>query len=173
MKIRYGFVSNSSSASYIVKVDGISAYEFCERLAEEYCYTYFHRTDLVEKIEEEICASEKLLLDKTGLSFESWRQEFYGREIAHKKEILELLKGDKDEKESYFDSELEAKTLALILKEYYHIHLEEKNGKLELRGDTIMHNDFSDVPPMLKDILMYLVFDKDLAKKTECIVEHD
>ena len=55
MKLRYGFVSNSSSASYIVTIKNISFDEFSNDMFSEFVYDYF-----ADHIKEDLQISEKL-----------------------------------------------------------------------------------------------------------------
>ncbi len=94
MKVRLGFVSNSSSSSYIVLIKGIYLESFLEDLAEER----------------------------------------HGSPLNTDKVLGEL----KD----------------------HRISIQQEDDDVLLVGFTVMHNDYQDTPPLLTEIILYYLFEK-------------
>ena len=137
MKIRKGFVSNSSSASYIVKIKGIDFSEFCQALRNEYgCWGIF---------------STKGLQNKINSLYESTRNssiEIFRDEVEEFKNRVDKLGDDNFE---------DVVKLAL---DFYNINSSEVKGGIELTDFTTMHNDFdSGMSNIMKEIVLYFMFD--------------
>ena len=142
MKIRKGFVSNSSSSSYIVTIENISFEEFCNKLAPEYSWSsLFSLNSARNKLEE--------------LAIKPYSEEF-------KNEILGLLKELEEINEDDF-----VEIVKFMLK-YGHINYRELKNGLELSSFTCMHNDFdSGMSERMKEILLFFMFDTKYTIKCE------
>ena len=163
MKIREGFVSNSSSSSYIVKIHD-SLEDFASRLIPDYSYSSINLESISKKIDKRI---DEL---KVNREREKEKEEeecrvnifkLYDEHISEleglKKECCKIL--DDDE---YRDVD----RVKFALK-YNNIKIEEKDKCIELNYFTPMHNSFRDgMNGLLKEIVLFFMFDTDI--KIEC-----
>lgn len=145
MKTRNGFVSNSSSASYIVRIHDMKVHDFCKAIAEEFQYNYFDITELIERFKER--GQYKYLVERL-------------EELKHP----EFLHG-------YYYDKPDAELITDLLNQYYRIQTKYYNGDIILTGSSSMHNSISDMPEILKDFCTYFMFES--KKILECKVEHD
>jgi len=155
MKIRNGFVSNSSSSSYIVNIKNISMSKFCDILAPEY-----HWGDLFSlgHAKESLTKWSKTH-EKDAANADRWSID---AKKAYDDMLDDLSKVDKDNFEE---------VVGFMLK-FRQIECKEVDGGIELFYFTSMHNDFVEgVSDALKEILLYFMFDTDY--KVECKRESD
>lgn len=205
MKIRTGFVSNSSSASYIIKVK-MDKDDFKELIFNEF-YNYFYLEGFIEKLDRDIAwlegKIEKAEKEDYKISFEndilnieyikeSVQRIIYAKELQSKlfrkkigrdfvsedftKEIEEL------KVKTGIDSDtLDWEDLQKLIKEegivekilnYGHIYLRDTNKSyFKVVGDTSMHNSYEDMPNILKEICILMMFEH--PDKIECELERD
>jgi len=155
MKIREGFVSNSSSASYIVKIHGVTLAELWNKLAPEYSYGLFCKDSFVHKLIKTIA---KFKERKNG---DSDFAKYYEGEIDKLEEYLETLKAE----------DLPFEKFLQIFNEYNHISINECFKGVELKCDTSMHNSFDEgMSDIVQEIMFYMM---SLDYKVTLEVDHD
>ena len=161
-KIRTGFVSNSSSASYVVKFN-IDIINFIELIYSEYDFTYFSIENLIERYEEKIGKYKELMRkekEKPRKYYTLYTEE-YLKELESKLNFLKSI-GTLQDYESiegkFFSNKF--KIIPWILKNVYSVELTEEFNSVVLKDWTSMHNSYSDVSNILKDIIMYFDFEK-------------
>ena len=148
MKIRNGFVSNSSSSSYIVKIKNLDFEELANCMASEYSYDDFFS---LEQVKEKLDETIKSLSDGE-------HSEWY-------KHHLEQLNELKVELDAINPEDSFEKILRVMLK-YYQIGVKETNNAVELSCFTSMHNSFNEgMSDVLKEIMLYFLFDRDYEVK--------
>jgi len=147
MKIRTGFVSNSSSASYIVKIKDIDFEDFISSLKsnpESFYYKYFSLPVLEDKLKR--------------LEEMSKKYAFYNIEDLRKS----------------FDK-IDADDYSSIIKfalAFYKIGCRIKSDGIELVDVTSMHNDYdSGMSGLMKEITLHFLFETDY--KLVCKIETD
>lgn len=153
MKLRTGFVSNSSSASYIVNID-ISYEDFITKMFEEFLFGYVNH--IIGYLDNEI--------EQTGLKLEEYKESkhhevlkfMYNREMEEMDKLVnyknKCLKIDKDNP-TVEDKEL---MLKIFFDRIEFFENEIVTGKIvTVRSSTAMHNNVGDVPKGLKDIIVY------------------
>jgi len=138
MKLRNGFVSNSSSASYVVVI-GKSKEDFLNDMIDGLEYGPFYISNVIHTVESQL---ENLLKVKDD--------KFFQHSIKNTKSLLTKLKKLKNA--------CNPETVETLLKKYYRVDVNDLKTKIRLTGFTSMHNSFSDVPDVLKDIITYYTF---------------
>ena len=181
MKIRSGFVSNSSSASYYVTIN-INLHTFIECMLDELQTSYFSVGNLLEELtkrlelELEEYASYEQPENKVLPLFKEQKLRNIDR-LKSKIENLEKIKcldqwnwpsTENDEKEGKFVVD-KVKAVTYILNDIYSIFLIEVNDTvdncIEISANTSMHNSYNDVPDIMKTIITYFCFNRpDLRK---------
>lgn len=165
MKIRSGFVSNSSSSSYIVSIS-ISPAKFYALLYDE--YNGWCIDELTEKIAEHIASDknnvalmkkqeQKYITENCDTFREKWRidkLEYLETESARLETIYNIIIADKD-----------AMSVVSAILDYNHIKIEQEKNKIILVGNTSMHNSFQDMPKILTEIMSFFLFDTKYAVK--------
>ena len=165
MKIRLGFVSNSSSASYYVKIQGITLEDFLNTLLGEYSWSYFSREDLNEQLDKRISIEENYFAENTESKKKSSLPEFF---TAQRRSYLEELKTKKQ-----VLNNLNENTIDLVkfgLEDYHITYFEEKDGVV-LTDWTSMHNNYTNMNDLLKEITLYFLFET--THKIIAKMEHD
>ena len=163
MKTRNGFVSNSSSASYIVRIHDTNIQDFCDAIAQEFQYDYFDPQALIERFEDR----RKSVLENDFLG-KSRRIE--AEQLTTLIARLNSLKED-TVYGGFQYNQPDAELITDLLNQYYRIQTKYYNGDIILTGGSTMHNSICDVPDLLKSICMYYLFE--VKKELECKVEHD
>ena len=142
MKIRNGFVSNSSSSSFILLINNKTEEVLIEELHKE--LFYFLTVDrLVEKFQDEIKELEERLKNTSD--------EFF--KTAHKSRI-ELLKSYIEKVLSLRDEGF-SELLKWYLANIKGITIKELRNVVFISGSCGMYNDAGDTPDLLKNILCY------------------
>ena len=164
MKIRTGFVSNSSSSSYIVKIH-VPYNEFVDFLGARHKWDYFCLENIKNKIDfqiKELEESHKKSLEEYKDRSE-WLFKCYDDRLKYlndfKKETSELT-------EDNFDKIVE---LVLKYNDITEDTIETDSGEniVILSYFTSMHNDFNDgMNDLLKEIVLGFLFDTNY--KVEC-----
>jgi len=157
MKTRNGFVSNSSSSSYIVKIKDISFNDFCERLQVDYSWNEFNLKMTCGMIKRRIKDINKLRKQKKYKHlFDSYDKHKETLEALEKEGLKILMVDDIDF----------VKAVAFIL-EYNDIKCVEVDGDVQLDYFTSMHNCFDEgIGGLFKEILLFFMFDTHY--KVEC-----
>jgi hypothetical protein len=143
MKIRTGFVSNSSSSSYIIKV-----YANFDDILRNLSFWFIDKNAIIIETKKEIKRLKNLLKTKHNKFYDIFKRE-------NKKELKEL-----NERLKFLESNTDNID---FLKNYFSwngIWFEDKNKYVKICYDTTMHNDFvSGMSDLYKEIVLSLTFD--------------
>jgi len=162
MKKRKGFVSNSSSASYIVEIRDIKESTFFGLLQTAgYAWDELSLNGIKHFISERIKEYKQHIEENKGSNKDMLG--FYERHLksleTSQKEVMAVDEDDIEESIKY------------ILK-FNGIMYKWTDGDIELGDFTSMHNSYRDgVSPLLQEILLYFMFETDY--KIKCRAEHD
>lgn len=161
MKIRNGFVSNSSSSSYIIKIYDTGFDEFASRL-NELRYEFFNKGIIMKEIEERLAVNTKSINEMDGEGV-SWRKDFANEAIIEFTGLKQELEG--------IEADDQINMLKFALK-YHGIKVSEGQHRIELCEFTSMHNSFCEgMSDILKEIVLSFIFDS--TKRVECDRESD
>jgi len=156
MKIRYGFVSNSSSASYIVVINDLKMKDFLHIASEAFSM--------------ELHGIERYLLEKIRDTEESLQKQDEKNDYFYNSIKSSLLKLKK-----YLELVKKTKSVQSKIKIYLDMnrfHYTKKNKDLILTSSTTIHNDYnSGINDKFKELLLYLMFETDY--KITCTIEND
>lgn len=150
MKTRFGFVSNSSSASYIVNVF-LTKSEFVSHMRGllPYIKTFIAELqkgiELFSKSEEENLTFSDMTLRLKDLLVEAEKLDTGNIDYV-----------------TYTELYLKAKRISY--------DFVESRPYVKLESWVTMHNDYNDIPEYLREIILSLLFAK---VKMDCTVEHD
>jgi len=160
MKIRTGFVSNSSSSSYIVTIKNTSMDEFRRFMMEGvYSIDDLDMPYLREKIEEELRGIRECERAHSCLYLSNFRKD---RLIKILDKINQLCVSEDKSEYSPVD----------IALEYSEINIKEEDGNIVLEDYTSMHNNFVEgMNKLMQEIVLSYSFDTD--KVIECKRESD
>ena len=158
MKKRNGFVSNSSSASYTVKIWDVNFEDFAHGLLGDYGFCGF--------------LSYETALGQINQLLEKYEEE---DELVHmedcKKRWMENLNADKDAIQKAVDDDDMVERVRALLR-YHKLNFTEGERCLTFGSFTPMHNDYVEgVNEALQEILMYAMFERHY--KVECDVDFD
>lgn len=150
MKIRLGFVSNSSSSSFILRVD-MSKDNFIEEFRKEFYNSnknlfMTELTNEIKELEETISKYQKELesvseKDEKQSSFTKFCIDRDTNKLSMLKNTLENLSGMTEN-----DATIEQIN-------HKGARIEDKGHCIKLHGFTSMYNSFEDVPEIMRDIL--------------------
>jgi len=159
MKIRTGFVSNSSSSSYIVEIKGISEQDFLNKLFAEYSWKHFDKGEI-----------EKDLLERIKNSKATKRDSEKDKISVGKKAFSDLydnwLKDSENDLIRFKEVETNEELVKFVI-EHNGITIKIGEDKIELNAWTSMHNDFHDgMPQLLGEIVLFFIFDT--THKVKC-----
>lgn len=164
MKIREGFVSNSSSASYIVKIH-TSWEDFSTIIKDEiywsFCDVNSLKTEIQNSItrEKEFLNKGKVTSNKEATLFEPLL-EYWEEALAKHEETLKEL-----------DKEMTPEDMIKWVLKYYGMGFIEKPDMIELSGFTSMHNSYVEgMQDLLKEIVLCFLA---RGKKVELTAERD
>jgi hypothetical protein len=169
MKIRMSFVSNSSSASYVAKIYGLSLTKFINDITEEFYASYFDRENLIDAIKKDISFGKKYIknggvLWKKNLDLNQKLYDMLIKDLTNKKKQIK-------QKKQYVPMGIQNRNvIKKLLKAYYGITFNCKDDIITLNAYTSMHNDIGDVPEIMRNIVSFYVFSK---YKVECEIESD
>jgi len=155
MKIRNGFVSNSSSSSYIVKIRDTYWDEFCDIVvAGDYSYT---KDNLLKEIETDITRFEGYIKEE-GIREGSVFVEMNKEHLVQLNNWKEILTPEKISNE----------VLVEVALAHSGIKRDETHKDIvKLSCLTSMHNSFDEgMTKLLKEIVLLFLFDT--KKKIEC-----
>lgn len=152
MKIRKGFISNSSSSSYIVSIR-VSPEDFYQALWEEYAWNWFSKKKNQEELEKRIKRMQKDF-EEVDFSTESGRNWLLESSTLWFERLIQ----DKEKLDSL--NEKDAKELIKFVLEDNHIVISEDEDEIDLEYTTSMHNDFNEgITKLLKEIILYFLLD--------------
>jgi hypothetical protein len=160
MKKRTGFVSNSSSASYIIKLRG-SLNEVLSDIANNCDWPYTTLEKIKKELNERIVSLEKRL-EELETKKEKYLMFNTVPELKNRiyKERYDLNRIEKIEKEREGDWQSGQEEVTQIALRLNYIKIEEKNEYVELEAATVMHNSYVEgMPDFLKDIVLYYSFE--------------
>lgn len=157
MKIRNGFVSNSSSASYCLRIP-LPLDEILDELYTEYNWNIFNKEKRKNETIKNLTDGKKYVeefRDKKNAFFFSGVKD----RIEEDKKFLEEI------------DNLSSKDFAKKVLERKGIIIEQDKDITELRCWTAMHNSYLEgVSDIFKEIMMYFLFERKL--QIQCSVEH-
>jgi len=176
MKIRNGFVSNSSSASFIVTVK-MDKHQLFHVLSKELGWSYLSKAAFrgivsvaLEKHKEYLRKEKKELKNKKLkeiLPFDN----FWEDTVKSETELLDKI--DKYKINDYkYDGEEDYINFVQDVLSYHHIFLKplfKTEDVWEFSSWTSMFNSYDDIPTLLKEIILMFAFENHEVK---CIV-HD
>jgi len=167
MKIRSGFVSNSSSSSYLVRFH-VPFDEFARMLRSEYGGNWCTWPIISGKVNARIGQVKKGLADeKDRLSGQPITNDM----LSYYDEQLKKLNSFREELDRLACGDDAAVLVKFILK-YNQIICDIENDIVKLGNFTSMHNDFvSGMSELLQEIIWFFMFDTDV--KVECTREAD
>lgn len=149
MKIRTGFVSNSSSASFVLRVD-LSLKDFVDEYSEAFCFS--KKNNYRSKLKK-----DKAELEKSLKQYESdkdlERKTFLKFFIDNSKERLIVL--DKKLQDIEFLSENDS---VIDFIDYRGASVEDKESCIKFTGGIGMYNGFEDVPEVIRNILAFCAY---------------
>lgn len=175
MKLRLGFISNSSSASYVVTIK-MPMEEFINVIFEEFGYVYFSVRDLIKQHEIKIAEYEEGLNSPDNNKYGFYRQDYLDglkKELNELKNIegLDHLFTECNEEGKFIFNKISA--VQFILEVVYRINLKRVfSDTVELKEWTSMHNSTADVSDLMKSIIVHFDFEHPNIEKT-CKVEED
>jgi len=168
MKIRSGFVSNSSSASYVIKIN-MELEDFINEIYNEFDYTFFDIKKIYDQEEslykeyDKSLSEEKNQRNKSIFLYNKDRL----KELKTKLETIQKFKSlhDYDNEEGKFVGN-RVNIITWILENIYFIKISTQFNNVNLNCSTSMHNSYSDVPNIIKDIITYFNFARPEIKIT-------
>ena len=160
MKIRNGFVSNSSSSSYIVKIRDTYWDEFCDIVesnkGSDSSEELISEIDKCLKEEQKSAQEDSVSTISSGI-LEFWKQARTER-IKELNRIKGMLSAEKVSNSTLIKAALDLHGIKYI---------ETNKDVVELVCSTSMHNSFNEgMPELLKEIVLLFMFDT--KKKVEC-----
>jgi len=174
MKTRQGFVSNSSSSSYIIRLDKVSFNDLIDLLQKDYAWDWLNKKQIVGKISDQIVQEKK------------WLDEYNEAEVGPDLDLIRttMMKTCNDriirlkDVEEKLNSADNIYTASLIIFGHLGIGVHDiaptdfYSGGLELTYFTSMHNDYiTGVEEFLQEIILYLLFETKIVPV--CIRESD
>jgi hypothetical protein len=159
----------SVSSHYYLNINNISFEEFVDLVYPNYWKSYFNKAELIGKVREHIVSLEKdrLKINVVGDDGKSKR-----------KNVFELFRKSCIKKEKEFIASLENcktnKELVELAMSHHGVNKFEKDDYLELSCFAPMHNSFDDISPLMRELVMFFLFDTNYNVKcsrgnTECV----
>ena len=159
MKIRNGFVSNSSSASYIIDVHNITEEDFYRKCFEYGRWSIFDIRKIegllkFEEIEDDDNDFLKELRIKRNEEIQKLKEEFENKKF-------------KEKYDNYFQELEDLKDYIHFVDKIYepynnpNIAYAINNNYGTIRGTSVIHNDFGDIPEFVKTISLGFLFEKE------------
>lgn len=161
MKIRAGFVSNSSSASYTIVINETME-EFMKVMTTDCSYPYMKVNYILKRIRNNI----KYLNERLEIANQHTGQVFYESitylenrktELQNKLKIVENIR-TKIYENGHRVSISDSKQLFDIIAELSYVELEHKESMVTLTSKTAMHNNFHDIPDLMREIILFYTF---------------
>lgn len=163
MKIRSGFVSNSSSGNYMATIRDISLNLFIDYMLKEYAFSFFNKEDVLNELKSRLMADEHQLYELQGgkddILFEVCK-------LGLEKSILD---GKNAIEKINIIGEREMVECVLALKGIG-VSEDKQDDSVTLTHNTSMHNNFTEgMNDLMKEIVLYFMFDtkhKVICKRT-------
>ena len=153
MKIRNCFVSNSSSASYIVKI-----YHVNTNAVIDVIYGHLEIDTYIEKVDESLVEWTKYMNEEVSFA----RDDMCKRRVLILSELQTKLK----------DKNIDNREKIIALMEHCGVSIVEHEHYTALESFTSMHNDVgSSMSEMMKEIVVILSFETKF--NLECIIDED
>jgi hypothetical protein len=156
MKIREGFVSNSSSSSYFFRINDLKFNDFVKLMVSNYWFDHFNKRIINHKIKEKI---------KKAIEDNKKHSKMYskkGKDSTFK--FMQKINNDhilrcKKELEDLDKCSTNGQLVKFVLK-YKGIKIKLSKECVEFSYFTPMHNDFNEgMEDLLKEIIMLFSFD--------------
>lgn len=151
MKKRLGFVSNSSSSSYVVNIRDIESEKFYDLLWSEYSWDFFNKAAIIESLEKQINENKKSKFPFVN----DWNKD-----LENKIEDMQSVNSD------------DKIGIIKFVLGHNGITIREHGDEVELEYFTAMHNDFNTgMNDMLKEIILFFSFDTDfkvIGRRIDC-----
>lgn len=150
MKIRNGFVSNSSSASYIVRVKSLTYDEFLNGFVREHEWSFFNKEAILKYLKDRLEEGLKDIAELDSNEAKPAFKELFQNRVDDTKELIEQME--------------KCATMEEIVKEVLvtsgvRVHTDSLSDDiLVFESGTIMHNSLSDMNPLAKEIALYYLF---------------
>jgi len=166
MKIRYGFVSNSSSASYIITLSG-DMKDINQLIVESIQFVGWNN-ELEERLNEDVTR-----LKKSITRLEQGKESFLDRPIEEQKSRLAQAIADLETITTNRDKTELVDYANLVLRNYDINRIDMYNGDVKLSASTSMHNCYTEgLPRIMHEIVLQQVFEKPNVK-IMCEIDRD
>lgn len=154
MKMRHGFVSNSSSSSYIVKIRKITYPELISQIYPEYSYDYFDLKKIKQEILKRIIISKKFKREAEETKKNHPDKKVFGCDWVDG-EIERLIKLREE-----ISIITEPSDIVDLVFRYRGIKCYKHKWGLELSCFTAMHNSFNEgADELFREIIQFFLFD--------------
>ena len=166
MKLRLGFVSNSSSASYTITINK-DIRTFLKTVMIECWYPYLTTTHLHNILVYQIDKYTSIIEQRKNNESIAWNSTIYELKLKTYKTYLEFI--SKFKKEPLFDqtvSEEDKLMLVSIALELSNVQVKEESDKTIITKETSMHNNFSEnLSDFIKEIVLVysFIFPEDIS----------
>jgi len=173
MKIRAGFVSNSSSASYTVVLNE-TIESFLEVIMND-CQDSYMWTDYATK---QIKNDLKFIDRKLKIASQYTGRPFFDsikclekrrKDLQKKLKIVQDIR-TKTREERRCPNASESRQLFDITSELSNVELEDRGSMVKLTSKTSMHNSYDDMPDLLREIVLFYTFER--PRQIVASVEH-
>jgi hypothetical protein len=175
MKTRQGFVSNSSSSSYIIRLDKVSFNDLIDLLQKDYAWDWLNKEQIAGKIRDQIAQEEECLDELNQEKIKPDHLDNYRIVMLKTFETRIARLKDVEKKLNSSDGIYES---ALIIFEHFGIGVHDiaptdfYSGGLELTYFTSMHNDYiTGIEGFLQEIILFLLFETKIVPV--CVRESD
>jgi len=162
MKVRAGFVSNSSSASYYVTLRG-SPKEVLDTIAENCNWPYLQTNIVLEQLKNRLESNQKRL-DKIANDTDTYliySKAEIEKNIEYLKEQIVKVNEIIKQRDAGLSYDYGKEEIAKIAFELNYIKFEEEDDQVVLESTTIMHNNYVEgMPEFLQDIVLYYSFEQ-------------
>jgi hypothetical protein len=145
MKKRCGFVSNSSSSSFILDISDINSDEFFEMLFYKYEFSLFSKSDFIDKLDEYMDNEHNSLKFKEKCI----QLKCYIKDLK-----IEEYDYDDPDKCDYDEMIKHRIILVQEILKFMGLFIEKNDSSVKLRSFTIMYNDYNDINEAMQKIIV-------------------